>query len=150
MPAQQREAERGGEARTHRGRTAVLASEAEVPAPKLAPFCGIAPPAVDSPAWPVHPALWIGPSLTMTAPRASGLCVERRHRIPARGFCAAVAPLPGSLRSSFEARTAIPDCRLRIPRSRLTPAGWDPRSVQATSDRDVSSVPKSETERSAT
>ncbi len=143
-PAEQREEKRGAEGRT--GLAAAWDSETGRRNGKLASFCGIAPAAVDSPGWPVYPGLWIGPNLTTTAPRASGLCVERKYRIPARGLCEDVSPLPGSLKTCFEARSAAPDLRLRFPHSRLAPAGWDPRSVRAVSDQRASSIRKSKSE----
>jgi hypothetical protein len=141
-PAEQKNGKGRTAAPVRAARTAVLESEAEARSGKLAPFTEIAPPAVDSPAWAVHPGLWIGPNLLVTPPSASGLCVERRHKVPARGFSGAVNPLPGSCTISFEESWMVPGCKLIFPRSGLAPAGWDPRSMRTAASPESSSVRK--------
>jgi hypothetical protein len=121
-----------GAAETHQKRGAgrarpVEMADSSAPEQRLALFSQLTPAAVDAPAWPVHLAMWLEPACATPLPENSGLRVERRHKIPSRGFLGLVNPAPGAPAPIKECRPVVPDLRLPLPASGLKPAGWEPR-----------------------
>jgi hypothetical protein len=91
---------------------------------------GAAP--IDAPMWPLHAALWLQSEQAPSIPDWTGLAIERHNRIPAPDFQfrdIASPDRPGALDNSRNALSPGPGRRPAIPRSDLTPLGWDPRAV---------------------
>ena len=100
--------------------------------PPLAEFVSVEVHAIDAEKWPVVPVLWWQPELPMEAPRTSGLRNERRHKMPAAGFLnVQVAPVCPAGTIATPDTAVSPDLPGPIPRSDLTPLGWDPRTALA-------------------
>jgi hypothetical protein len=84
----------------------------------------------DSPAWPLHSAMWLQPASVPSLPLWSGLAVERQNRFPMPDFQPqGIAPLdrPGAAHNSRDALTTA--ARPSVPDTDLRPLGWDPRAV---------------------
>ena len=108
------------------------AAREAVSEPSLADFLALEVHAIDAEKWPVVPVLWWQPEFPMEAPRTSGLRNERRYKIPAAGFLSVqAAPVcPAAAVATCEAGLSQ-DLPVAIPRSDLTPLGWDPRTALA-------------------
>ncbi len=65
-------------------------------------------------------------------PIASGLRVERSHKIPVRTFCGMTGPLRGSHAPIHSERAIVSGVSLHIPASGLLPIGWEARTLLAT------------------
>jgi len=94
------------------------------------PLCDTEATPIDSPAWPLHSAMWLQPDGVPSVPVWSGLAVERQNRFPIPDFQPpGIAPLdqPGKAHKSRDAFTTA--ARPLLPETDLRPLGWDPRAV---------------------
>ena len=98
--------------------------------PEVADFIAVETREVDVPSWPAHPVVWLQPDLKPGLPAASGLRIERHHKIPAPGF-AVIFHGPQRLSRTVEhwGDFVPPEVRLDLPASDLAPVGWDPRAA---------------------
>jgi hypothetical protein len=109
---------------------------------------------VDAEMWPIEPVAWLQPEWKPELPVASGLRVERTHKIPVPGFLnletgrgygsagtkevgQALPPanpdglqkLAGESAWPTGLPAILPNVRLSPPQSGLTLLGWDPRTA---------------------
>jgi hypothetical protein len=97
---------------------------------ELAGFAPIKIDPIDARKWLVHPFLWLQPELTPAAPSASGLWIERRHKIPIPGFArVAVSAILRPKPAEAPAGLRPPEVPRNYPESELAPLGWDPRAL---------------------
>lgn len=100
------------------------------PAPAAELFETIETQPIDSPMWPLHPAVWFQPEIAPSIPAWSSLTIERRHRIPAPDFlCSDPTPPDRACGMENSCAPVTPEARLDLPQSDLEPLGWDPRAV---------------------
>jgi hypothetical protein len=87
--------------------------------------------------WPVHAVMWLEPVLTAVAPGSSGVGIQRRYGVPASDFIySPVAPSDCPRPPEQVTTPLLPDFGQGIPKSDLSPLGWDPRAVGIAGDKE--------------
>ncbi len=105
-----------------KAKTATAASERP-----LAGFVPMETRPANAEIWPVHAITWLEPELRPGVPASSGLRIERRCRAAVPDFVRqSVDPATGPKGiEAAEATAGQP--RQALPKSDLSPMGWDPR-----------------------
>ncbi len=98
--------------------------------PELSGFAVVSVQAIDAQMWPTHAVMWLEPVLMPVAPDSSGLGIQRRHRVPTPDFIRSHVVAADRPQSPEHRTEPLPqDLGQGIPKSDLSPLGWDPRAV---------------------
>src|SRR5579862_1301632 len=98
-------------------------------APELSGFAVVPVQAIDAQMWPAHAVMWLEPVMMPVAPSSSGLGIQR-HRVPVPDFIHfPVVPACCPRRPKQRTEPVLPDLGDGIPKSDLSPLGWEPRAI---------------------